>query len=823
MAAVWFRFRAELRSRWKAMVVIALLAGFAGGVALAAAAGARRTDTAFSRLVAATKAMDILVNPDNSDGTALTSAKIRALPMVAEAGRIDGRVIIPADSRNSADAQSLGTVMVGENREVGYDFSRFNVLEGRMPDPTRADEVMIDPLLASQRGLHVGDDLKVLGLDAADLQRLQGPDDPAALQAAIRSGQLGTPISLRVVGVGISPDMVATDEGFSNPQPVLSPAFLTKYPQIPSPYWGEVVRLRRGAADIPAFRKAIARIAPGEAIAFQTATATAAKVDRAVKPQVIALAVFAAVMALAGLLVVGQALARQSFLDSVDHRSLRTLGFTRRQLFAAAMLRAGVVAVLGSMVAVLIAVAASPLTPIGPARRAEPDPGIRLDGPMLVLGALVILLSVLALAAIPAWRYARTRAGADRQETMRPSRLAGAAARAGAPLSLGAGVRLALEPGRGRTAVPVRTTVVSAALAIATVVAAVVFAASLDHLVTTPRLYGWNWDSSMVVSGNTQAEITSFHDQLVSLLERSKGVAGWSTVQVSELTVDGTPMPAVGAPAGRKVTPTVVSGRLPSRDDEIALGARSLRALGRSVGDTVVVAEQQGGARSMRVVGRVVLPGLATYPGQDKTSLGEGAVVTPKAMATLGPDFGNRNLLVRFRSAADGARVDKAASALATRLGQGDNFATSNVLRTSDILAYERVRTLPLVLAGILALLAVATVAHALVSAVRRRRRDLAMLKTLGFSRRQISGTVAWQATTVGVLALVVGLPLGVVAGRWGWRLLADNLGTVSEPIVPVLALVAAVPVVLLLFNAVAYLPGRAAARLRPATVLRSE
>jgi len=72
MAAVWFRFRAELRSRWKAMVVIALLAGFAGGVALAAYAGARRTESAFSRLLVATRATDVLVNPDNSDQTALT-------------------------------------------------------------------------------------------------------------------------------------------------------------------------------------------------------------------------------------------------------------------------------------------------------------------------------------------------------------------------------------------------------------------------------------------------------------------------------------------------------------------------------------------------------------------------------------------------------------------------------------------------------------------------------------------------------------------------------------------------------------------------------
>ena len=67
---------------------------------------------------------------------------------------------------------------------------------------------------------------------------------------------------------------------------------------------------------------------------------------------------------------------------------------------------------------------------------------------------------------------------------------------------------MALEPGRGRTAVPVRTTIVTAALAIATVTAALVFAASLDHLVTTPRLYGWNWDVRMTRDSNTRRRAT---------------------------------------------------------------------------------------------------------------------------------------------------------------------------------------------------------------------------------------------------------------------------------------------------------------------------
>ena len=152
-----------------------------------------------------------------------------------------------------------------------------------------------------------------------------------------------------------------------------------------------------------------------------------------------------------------------------------------------------------------------------------------------------------------------------------------------------------------------------------------------------------------------------------------------------------------------------------------------------------------------------------------------------------------------------------------------EGFGTEGVQRPSDIIAYDRVRSTPLVLALVLAVLASATVAHALVSAVRRRRRDLALLATLGLTRRQISSTVAWQSTTVGVLALVIGVPLGIIGGRWAWGLLADDLGTLSEPKVPILAIVIGIPAVVLLCNAVAYVPGRIASRMKPAAILRSE
>ena len=120
------------------------------------------------------------------------------------------------------------------------------------------------------------------------------------------------------------------------------------------------------------------------------------------------------------------------------------------------------------------------------------------------------------------------------------------------------------------------------------------------------------------------------------------------------------------------------------------------------------------------------------------------------------------------------------------------------------------------------ALLATATLAHTLVTSIRRRRRDFAILKALGFVKRQVSGAVAWQATTLAGISLAAGLPLGILAGRWGWNFLAERLGVVPEPVVPLTVLLV-IPVAVALANLIAFPPGRIASRLRAAVVLRTE
>ena len=128
-----------------------------------------------------------------------------------------------------------------------------------------------------------------------------------------------------------------------------------------------------------------------------------------------------------------------------------------------------------------------------------------------------------------------------------------------------------------------------------------------------------------------------------------------------------------------------------------------------------------------------------------------------------------------------------------------------------------------MILASGLAVGAVVALSLTLVETVRHRRRDLALLKALGFTRRQLAATVAWQASVAAVVGLAVGIPAGIALGRQLWILFARQIDAVPEPTVPVLSVVLIGIGAFVLANIVASFPGRIAARTPAALVLRTE
>ena len=143
--------------------------------------------------------------------------------------------------------------------------------------------------------------------------------------------------------------------------------------------------------------------------------------------------------------------------------------------------------------------------------------------------------------------------------------------------------------------------------------------------------------------------------------------------------------------------------------------------------------------------------------------------------------------------------------------------------RPNGITSYARIDGTPGALAGLLAILGAVVLGQFAVVSGRRRRRDFAVLKALGLLRRQISSITAWQVSVLTGLALLAGLPLGIVAGRWSWALFARDLGIPAGAITPLPLVLLLVSAVILIANTVAFWPGRTTARLKPAEILRAE
>ena len=110
-----------------------------------------------------------------------------------------------------------------------------------------------------------------------------------------------------------------------------------------------------------------------------------------------------------------------------------------------------------------------------------------------------------------------------------------------------------------------------------------------------------------------------------------------------------------------------------------------------------------------------------------------------------------------------------------------------------------------------------------LISTVRRRRRDFALLKTIGLTRRQLAAVVAWQSSVAVAVGVLVGVPVGIVFGHWLWVLFAHDIDVVPSPTVPTRSLVLIALGALVLANLVAAVPGVIAARTKTASLLRAE
>ena len=766
MEASWLCAVVDLRRRWRAVVVMTVLAGLAGGFALTALLGSRRSASAWQRFRAETLATDAFVSipsrpePELADELAAMPGVIDAASFVYAAVTLPG--VIEGGAFAAADDRLLRTVHRGR------------VIDGRRPDPSRADEIVVNPVMADAAGVRAGQPVRLVGAGESKFTK-----------------------DVTVVGVVVSDNDLALNTGF--PSALLTPAFYKDH--IDDVDFGRVnqfVRLERSPDAFASFRdRLIERYGDDGGVLVSDSNDEATGIRNALRLQASAMALLGGVAAAAVVLAVGQALARHVRGASTDARTLHALGMTSGERTWGSMGAVLIVAFAGALLAIGTAIAASPLVPTGLARQVESNKGIKVDVTAMGGGALALAL----LVAGAGYGAARRSAHLRTEPTPRPARWLVAR------LSPAATVGLATAMGRGsnRTRGPTRSAIAAACFGTLGVVAAATFGASLDHLLETPRLYGWNFDALVGVGGDDPVRI----DEAIAGLLSDPDVERLATPELNFLTIGDRTVEALvlDQHRGSPIQPTLAAGRPPRGPGEVMLGATTMDALGVRLGDRVETVGKEGPV-PMIVVGQGIFPVLAEGGTSDAA-----AIASDAASALRLEESRGRLIMVGLRPGLDAARV----------VGRHTDLPVLLPEPPAQIKNLRLVSSAPWLLADFLAALGTAAVGHALVMSVRQGRRDLAVLKALGFLRLQVHATVRWQASVMVAVGLIAGVPLGIAAGRWIWRLVVRSTGALVEPVMALPLLAGAVATALLLANLIAAIPARAAGRTHAADILRTE
>jgi hypothetical protein len=803
-------FAAEVRRRWRSWLVMAALIALVGGLVLSAAEAGRRTASAFPGFVAA-HGFDAAVY---SKQPLLTLSKL--FPAVVSSTEL----VALADT-----AQPLCSCTHEINNSDFYveiavpgGPTPFKLVSGHFPDPSAPDQVLASFTLQQDDGVRLGSVIRVPFYAASQASAYNNA-------TGVLPEPEGPTLAFHVVGFEASEGEFPAGTGPTYDLWGTEALARSMVPRTP-PSYTYYVRLRRGAADINRFddEAEAAKSAPG----FNGASsldAVAASVNASIHPQAVGWWALAALTALVGLAVIGQALFRQSNLEKEDFPTMTALGADRRLLVSLGLARALAVGLTGAAGAVGLATALSGLAPLGEARTAEVSTSIHFDILVLPLGALITVLAVLALGVWPAVRASHNLWSRYLENASRPSVIVARLAAAGAPPPVVIGVSHALGSKSGGAPVPVRSALLGTVLAVIALSGTTVFGASLSHLNHTPRLYGDDFQLNFPLNEGNRG----WEPALLKRLLEDKRVSAITQAIAGFVPIDKVSVGVIAATAVRgQLLFSTVKGHLPAGAGQIGLGATTMRQIGAHVG-SVVEFPTRFGPVPLRVVSEVSFPVLLA----GSVSLGNGGLLATTGF--LAAECPPGPLQTRCLRAVNGG-LNTGGGALMVSvvpgaLGQLDvsrylkNYQSISVLPSTPIslVNFGEAVDFPLIFGMILAAFGAATLVHLLVVSVARRRREIGLLKVLGFVNGQVGSVVAWQATTLAGIGIIVGTPLGVITGRAVWRAFANNLGAVPVSVVPIWSLVALLAGVVIVANLIAIAPALLATHSKAKELLRAQ
>jgi hypothetical protein len=799
---------------------------------MASLAGARRTDSSFSTYLTSTNpsstevatAFDDPALGLNSGYNPKLDAEIAHLPYVQQTAvsvGFDGNINLSGVTgvHPHVTAGETPPTVIGGSQYFTLD--KLTLVAGHMFNPRHPDEALVNAQAAREMGVHIG-----------SVIRVPFYSDKEATSSSYNGPPYLFP-KITIVGEIVLNNTVVQDEiaALGSNAVILSPRLTSQLATCCAYFSGLAVKIRGGSANAARVRAEVAKIDPVSKFGVGGGNSVAqviAKAQQEIKPEAIALGVFGLIAGIAVLLIAGLTIGRMLRTGATETRTLQALGANRWMALSAALTGVMLAVVVGALLAVALAVALSPLAPLGPVRFVYPDKGVSFDWTVLVMGVVALVVALSAIGVVLARReLRRLRLGRriDRHEA--ESWVTRAAMNAGLPISITTGVRFALKSGRGSNAAPVRSAILGAVLAAAVLVTTVTFGASLNNLVSHPSLYGWNWNYALLSGFAGQEDIAG--PQVAAMLNHDRFVASWSGANFAVATLDGHAVQMMTEAPRSRVGPPILSGHGLRAADEVVVGETTLAALHKRIGDTVTFFNGKSKATTLTIVGTATLT-----PITKGLEMGSGALVaTSDIPASLlneqrSPIPGPQAVLIRVRSGANAKSALRSIREIIYKLNRvpndgGNAGGLVAHLRPAEIVNYRTMGTTPAILGGGLALGAVVALALTLVASVRRRRRELALLKTLGFVRRQLASAVAWQSSIAVAIGVAIGVPIGVVLGRVLWNLFAHEIDAVPVPSVPGLVIVLIVVGALVLANVVAAIPGRMAAGTSTALVLREE
>ena len=367
-SVVWYRSRTTFARRWSAYLGLMLLIGLIGGIAMGSIAAARRTQSSYPAFLASTDASDLTMSTYGIANAAAASnysptlaREIAHLPEVKLVESWVGAGVAPLEP-DGAPNLTAPINPVGSIDGLYFNEDRATPVVGRMANPGRADEFVTTALGARALGLHVG---QAVPMGVYTPTQFNSPGFGTPRVAPERR------IDMKLVGIVVFNNQVIEDDADRLPTDILFTPALTRTLIASKAVQGTwyAMQLVHGSRDIPTVEKALIRLLPsGSDANFTVTSLTETKVERAVKPESIALGVFGAIAALAALAIAAIAISRQLRSADEELQVFRALGASPATTVAGELVGVLAATVAGTLMAVAVAVGLSPLSPLGPIR-----------------------------------------------------------------------------------------------------------------------------------------------------------------------------------------------------------------------------------------------------------------------------------------------------------------------------------------------------------------------------------------------------------------------------------------------------------------------